>query len=96
MCKRVQAKFLHKKELFYYFNRIKPLLMKNLNSESTLISSSDNSITLTTHRLFQRNKSLNKEIVLTNFVSYEIMKKRSKQFRNSPSCETGTVMAIEF
>lgn len=55
--------------------------MSTLQNEMTLLTFNDHSITLTTHRLLQRTSTLNKEIMLTDFLSFEIVSRRSRFFR---------------
>jgi hypothetical protein len=55
--------------------------MPNLNQESTVMSSNDGSITLTTHRLLQRSRDINKEMMLTDFISYEQKGKRNSYYK---------------
>lgn len=44
------------------------------------MSSNDNAITLTTHRVLQKSSESNKEIMLKDIVSHEVIKKRSKYY----------------
>ncbi|MDF2385375.1 hypothetical protein JMG10_28175 [Nostoc ellipsosporum NOK] len=60
--------------------------MPNPNAESTLLVSNDHSIILTTHRVIQRTTSLNKEVMLADFVGYELIGERSKYYRNLMLC----------
>ena len=48
--------------------------------EETIMKSDDNTITLTTHRLIQATREMNKELFLKDMVSYEIVKKRSTYY----------------
>ena len=45
------------------------------------MTSNDNSITLTTHRVLQKTAEVNKEIFLKDIVSHEIIRKRHKYFQ---------------
>lgn len=51
--------------------------MPSHTSEEIILTSNDNSVTLTTHRLLQKTARLNKEMMLTDIVSHEIIRKRS-------------------
>jgi hypothetical protein len=55
--------------------------MLSLKNESTVITSDDGSITLTTHRILQRDSQVNKEIMLTDYVSYETFGKRPRYYK---------------
>ncbi len=54
--------------------------MSNLSKEEVLLSSNDNSITLTTHRVLQKTSKINKEILLKDIVGTEIVKRRSTYY----------------
>lgn len=54
--------------------------MSNLKDEAIVMSSNDGSITLTTHRLLQRTREINKEVMLTDFLAYEQITKRSRYY----------------
>lgn len=56
--------------------------MPALNQEETIMSSNDGSITLTTHRILQRSPKINKEIMLTDFISYEQINGKSNYYRS--------------
>jgi hypothetical protein len=51
--------------------------MPSPGSEEIILSSNDNSVTLTTHRLLQKTAKVNKEMMLTDMVSHEIVYKKS-------------------
>lgn len=55
--------------------------MPNLNQESTIMVSNDGLITLTTHRLLQRSRDINKEMMLADFISYEQIDKRNGSYK---------------
>jgi len=55
--------------------------MPSLSQEQTIMSSNDGSITLTTHRLLQRSRDINKEMMLVDFISYEQKRKRSNLWK---------------
>lgn len=52
----------------------------SLANESTVLASNDESIVLTTHRLFYRTRDVNKEMFLKDFVSYEVVNRRSSYY----------------
>jgi|GEM_PF-1916905 len=68
--------------------------MPNLNAESTLLASNDHSIILTTHRVIQRTASLNKEIMLADFVVYQLIGERSRYYRNLMLCFLGIALLL--
>ncbi|OJW41643.1 hypothetical protein [Terrimonas ferruginea] len=68
--------------------------MPNPNAESTLLVSNDHSIMLTSHRVIQRTTSLNKEIMLADFVGYELIGERSKYYRNLMLCFLGIAVLL--
>lgn len=51
-----------------------------MNTENIILTSNDDSITLTNHRIIQRDSEINKEIFLKDIVSNEIIKKKSKYY----------------
>lgn len=51
-----------------------------MNKENIILTSDDDSITLTNIRVIQRNKEMNKEILLKDIVSNEIIRKKSKYY----------------
>jgi magnesium-transporting ATPase (P-type) len=51
-----------------------------MNTETIILTSNDDSITLTNHRIIQRNSEVNKEIFLKDIVSNEIVRKKSKYY----------------
>lgn len=55
--------------------------MSALKNEQTLLNSNDGSITLTTHRVIEQSDSSNKEIMLSDFVSYEVINKKSNYYK---------------
>lgn len=55
--------------------------MSNINSEEIILNSNDNSITLTTHRIMQREKGFYKEIFLSDVVSHMEIKKRITYYK---------------
>lgn len=54
--------------------------MDSIKDEKIIMTSNDNSITLTTHRVFQRTETINKEILLKNITSHEIVKKKMNYY----------------
>lgn len=55
--------------------------MPELSTESIIMSSNDNSITLTTHRVIQKTNEINKEIFLKDIVSQEVVKRRHGYYK---------------
>jgi len=55
--------------------------MDSLKDEKILMISNDNSITLKTHRVFQRTETSNKEILLKNIISHEIVKRKMTYYK---------------
>jgi len=55
--------------------------MDSLKNETILMTSNDNSVTLTTHRIFQRTETTNKEIQLKNIISHEIVKRKMTYYK---------------
>ena len=55
--------------------------MAGLTKEEIIMSSNDNSITLTTHRVLQKTSEINKEILLKDIVSQEVVRKRHKYYK---------------
>lgn len=55
--------------------------MESLKNESIILTSNDNSVTLTTHRVFQRTETNNKEILLKNIISHEIVKRKMTYYK---------------
>jgi hypothetical protein len=53
----------------------------SISNEKTILVSNDSSITLTSHRVIQRDKNLHKEINLVDFLSYSIIKKRYTYYK---------------
>lgn len=53
----------------------------SISNEKTILVSNDSSITLTSHRVIQRDKNLHKEINLVDFLSYSVIKKRYKYYK---------------
>ncbi len=54
--------------------------MSTLSKEEVILSSNDNSITLTTHRILQKTKDTSKEIFLKDILSHEVIRRRSKYY----------------
>lgn len=50
-------------------------------TEKVIISSNDESITLTNQRIIQREKNVYKEITLDDFISYEIVRKKHPYYK---------------
>ena len=55
--------------------------MDSLKDETIVMTSNDNSVTLTTHRIFQRAETTNKEILLKNIISHEIVKRKMTYYK---------------
>jgi mevalonate kinase len=55
--------------------------MAQLSKEEIIMTSNDNSITLTTHRILQKTSEINKEILLRDIVSQEVIKKRHRYYK---------------
>lgn len=55
--------------------------MESLKDERIILTSNDNSVTLTTHRVFQRTDTNNKEILLKNIISHEIVKRKMTYYK---------------
>lgn len=55
--------------------------MPGLANETILMNSDDNSVTLTTHRVLFKTSNVNKEIMLKDLVSHEIIKKRANYYK---------------
>ena len=53
----------------------------SISNEKTILVSNDSSITLTSHRVIQREKNLHKEINLIDFLSYSVIKKRYTYYK---------------
>ncbi len=54
--------------------------MSMLANEETLMTSNDQSITLSTHRIIQRSSQMSKEIFLKDLTSHEIIKKKTEGY----------------
>jgi len=54
--------------------------MTPLSKEEIVLSSNDNSITLTTHRVMQKTSLVTKEMFLKDILSHEVLKKRPKYY----------------
>ena len=54
--------------------------MSSLANEEILMTSNDKSVTLTTHRVIQRDNQMTKEIFLKDVTSHEIIKKRGSYY----------------
>lgn len=55
--------------------------MESTEDEKIIMISNDNSITLTTHRIFQITQESNKEILLKNIISHEVIKKKMDYYK---------------
>jgi len=55
--------------------------MAGLSKEEIIMTSNDNAITLTTHRVLQKTSELNKEILLKDIVSQEVVKKQHRYYK---------------
>lgn len=55
--------------------------MSSLKNEEVLMVSNDGLVTLTTHRVLQKSKDSTKELMLVDFISYEIFSKRVKYYK---------------
>ena len=55
--------------------------MAGLSKEEIIMSSNDNSITLTTHRILQKSTQVHKEMMLKDILAHEIIKKRSNYYK---------------
>jgi membrane-associated HD superfamily phosphohydrolase len=55
--------------------------MTGQTKEENIMVSNDNSVTLTTHRVIQKTNEMNKEILLKDLSSYEIIKRKSNYYK---------------
>ncbi len=55
--------------------------MQTFPNEKVLMTSDDNSITLTTHRIFQRNVEANKDLLLKHIVSHRVIKRKKLYYK---------------
>ncbi|PZQ84328.1 MAG: hypothetical protein DI548_09880 [Flavobacterium johnsoniae] len=55
--------------------------MQTFPNEKVLMTSDDNSITLTTHRIFQRNVEANKDLLLKHIVSHQVIKRKKLYYK---------------
>ncbi|WP_343626763.1 hypothetical protein [Flavobacterium lindanitolerans] len=55
--------------------------MQTFPNEKVLMTSDDNSITLTTHRIFQRNVEVNKDLLLKHIVSHQVIKRKKLYYK---------------
>lgn len=55
--------------------------MQIFPSEKILMTSDDNSITLTTHRIFQRNANANKDLLLKHIITHQVIKRRKLYYK---------------
>ena len=55
--------------------------MAGLSKEEIIMTSNDNAITLTTHRVLHKTSKLNREILLKDIVSQEVVKKRHRYYK---------------
>jgi len=55
--------------------------MSNLSNEQTLMTSDNGLITLTTHRVLEKSSNLKKELLLSEFISYEVVTKRVNYYK---------------
>ncbi|WP_306568162.1 hypothetical protein [Flavobacterium lindanitolerans] len=55
--------------------------MQTFPNEKVLMTSDDNSITLTTHRIFQRNVEANKDLPLKHIVSHQVIKRKKLYYK---------------
>jgi uncharacterized membrane protein len=53
----------------------------SISNEKIILVSNDSSISLTSHRVIQRERNLHKEINLVDFSSYSVIKKRYKYYK---------------
>jgi hypothetical protein len=51
--------------------------MSVLKNEQTLLQSDNGHITLTTHRIIEHSSTASREVMLSDLVSYEIVKRKS-------------------
>ena len=56
--------------------------MSSIKNEQNLLQSDNGQIILTTHRLIQRSGSSVKEIMLSDLISYEVVKLKSRYYKN--------------
>jgi len=55
--------------------------MFELSQEETLMYASDNSVTLTTHRVIQQTEKIRKQVMLEDFESYELKSKNIGNYK---------------
>lgn len=55
--------------------------MQTFPNEKVLMTSDDNSITLTTHRIFQRNVEANKDLLLKHILSHQVIKRKKLYYK---------------
>ncbi|WP_277014657.1 hypothetical protein [Flavobacterium lindanitolerans] len=55
--------------------------MQTFPNEKVLMTSDNNSITLTTHRIFQRNVEANKDLLLKHIVSHQVIKRKKLYYK---------------
>ncbi|OJX50874.1 MAG: hypothetical protein BGO88_06640 [Flavobacterium sp. 38-13] len=55
--------------------------MQTFPNEKVLMTSDDNSITLTTHRIFQRNVEANKDLLLKHIVSHQVIRRKKLYYK---------------
>ncbi|TPD68217.1 hypothetical protein [Flavobacterium microcysteis] len=55
--------------------------MQTFPSEKILMISDDNSVTLTTHRIFQRKADTNKDLLLKHIITHQVIKRRKLYYK---------------
>jgi uncharacterized membrane protein len=55
--------------------------MPEISKEEIIMSSNDNSVTLTTHRVLYKTSTANKELLLKDMMAYEVIKKRANYYK---------------
>jgi len=55
--------------------------MTHSQKEEAILISNDNSVVLTTHRVLHKSKNKHSELLLKDFISYEIIRKRVQYYK---------------